>query len=188
MATFKIDIDGVLRDVLSTLCEIYNKEFGTNLTSKDIKYYKVDKSFPLIKEHLGYSAVQYFFEEHSDEIFLKSNMLYNANLAIKALKDAGHHITIVSYQRSLQNKIDTLNWLQNNNIEYDDICFTDKKYLIKGDYMIDDNLEFLIDQKLHDDGKTKCICINAPYNIDNLPYTFERYNSLNDFIDNFLKR
>ena len=187
MATFKIDIDGVLRDVLSTLCEIYNKEFGTDLTSKDIKHYKVDKSFPLIKERLGYSAVKYFFEEHSDEIFLKSNILCNACLAIKSLKDAGHHITIVSYQRSLQNKIDTLNWLQNNNIEYDDICFTDKKYLIKGDYMIDDNLEFLIEQKLND-SSVKLICINAPYNINVLPNHFIRYNSLNDFVNDFLKK
>ena len=186
MATFKIDIDGVLRDVITSLCEIYNKEFGTNLTKNDITKYKVDMSFPLVKEKLGYSAVQYFFEEHSTEVFLNSGMLKNADIAIKKLRDAGHHIIIVSYQRSYKNKKDTLEWLYDNNIKYDDICFTDKKYLIKGDYLIDDNLEFLVDQMIHDN-KTNCICINAPYNKTSLPHHFNRYNSLNDFVDDYLK-
>ena len=188
MATFKIDIDGVLRDILSTMCEIYNREFNTNLTKDDVKYYKVDLAFPLVKERLGYSAVTYFFDIHADEIFLQSDMIKNVDIAMKKLRDAGHYVMLVSYQRSYYNRRDTLEWLWDWNIKYDDICFTNKKYLIDADYFIDDNLEFLVDQKLHDNGKTKCICINAPYNIDNLPYTFERYNSLGDFVDDFLKR
>lgn len=187
MATFKIDIDGVLRDILSTMCEIYNKEFNENLSKDDIINYKVDISFPLIKEKLGYSAVKYFFEDKSKEIFLNSCLINTASYSIKRLREAGHHVIIVSYQCSYQNKIDTLNWLKNNNIEYDDICFTDKKYLIKGDYLIDDNLEFLVDQKLYDNGETQCICINAPYNVNCLPYMFIRYDSIDAFVNAFLQ-
>ena len=183
MATFKIDIDGVLRNIIYSLCEIYNKEFGTNIKPEEVYRYKVDESFPLVKEKLGISAVEYFFENNGRQIFLMSPKIKNVSEAINKLHKAGHHIIIVTYQRSYENKIDTLDWLKHNSIYYDDICFTDKKYLINADYLIDDNLQFLNDQEKYDKN-VKCICIKAPYNHNNM---YDTYDSLYDFVNHFLK-
>ena len=62
--------------------------------------------------------------------------------------------------------------------------FSNKKYLIYGDYLVDDNLEFLNEQNLNDKN-VKCICIKAPYNMHNNIY--DSYDSLNDFVNYFLK-
>lgn len=184
MATFKIDIDGVLRNLIYTLCEIYNKEFNTNVKPEEVYNYNVDESFPLVKEKLGISAVKYFFDDNGRQVFLMSPKIKNVSIALNKLHTAGHRIIIVSYQRSHENKIDTLDWLKHNSIYYDDVCFTNKKYLIHGDYLVDDNLEFLNEQNLNDKN-VKCVCIKAPYNMHNNIY--DSYDSLNDFVNCFLK-
>ena len=112
-----------------------------------------------------------------------SPKIKNVSEAINKLHKAGHRIIIVSYQRSHENKIDTLDWLKHNSIYYDDIGFTNKKYLIHGDYLIDDKLEFLNDQENYDKN-VKCICIKAPYNYNNI---YDTYDSLYDFVNYFLK-
>lgn len=184
MAIFKIDIDGVLRNLLASICKVYNEEFDTNVKPENIKDYKVDIAFPLVKERLGISAVKFFFDDNGHKIFLKAPKLKNVSTAINKLHEAGHRIIIVSYQRSHQNKIDTLEWLKRNSIYYDDICFTDHKYLVHSDYLIDDNLEFL-DAQYNYDVNVNCICIKAPYN-DNDRYL--QWPSLSDFVNSFLKR
>ena len=183
MITFKIDIDGVLRNLIYTLCEIYNKEFNTNITPQEVYKYNVDESFPLIKEKLGISAVKYFFKDNGGYLFLNSPILVGAKNAIDKLHDSGHRIVIVSHQKTPENKIDTIEWLRRNEIYYDDLCFTDKKYLISGDYLIDDNLEFLDDQTKYNNN-VKCICIKASYNNNNI---YDNYDSLYDFVNYFLK-
>ena len=181
MAIFKIDCDGVLRDLLQKMCDIYNAQFGTNIRPCDCKQYEVDKTFTLCQEQLGISAKEFLFNVQGETLFGYSDMCYKAKEAMDMLHNAGHKIIIVTWQRTTQNKIDTLKWLDRNNIYYDDIAFTNKKDQIKGDYMVDDNIDFLneITQP------TKPICINAPYNED--VYFYPRYDSLYDFVVDFLK-
>lgn len=173
----KIDIDGVLRNILLEMCAIYNLDFNTTVLPEDIEEYNVDISFPLIKNIKGYSAVDYFFNKHGKTIFSGSLSFKGCSEAINMLHDLGYRVIIVSYQKTLQNKIDTLNWLENNNIFYNDICFTNDKSIVDGDIMIDDNPEFL--------GQITCdecrkILIDAPYNKKCTKY--ERFNSLHDFV------
>ena len=46
----KVDVDGVLRDIITTMCQIYNEEFNTNVKLCDVKEYDVSLSFPLIEK------------------------------------------------------------------------------------------------------------------------------------------
>ena len=44
-----VDVDQVLRDNLWIMVDLYNKEFGTHMSTSDIKEFMVDVSFPLVK-------------------------------------------------------------------------------------------------------------------------------------------
>lgn len=181
MAVFKIDCDGVLRNLLEGMCNIYNSVFDVDFKPENCVQYEVDKVFTLCQEKLGMSAKDFLFNVNGKTLFGYSEPCYKAKEAIDMLREAGHKIIIVTWQRTTENKIDTLEWLDRNNIYYDDIAFTNKKDQIKGDYMVDDNVDFLneITQP------TKPICINAPYNKD--VYFYPRYDSLYEFVVDFLK-
>ena len=68
-------------------------------------------------------------------------------MAISELKKAGHKIIITTWQFTLMNKVNTLYFLSLNDIPYDDICFTKDTWLIKADWIIDDNPEFIYNEK-----------------------------------------
>ena len=173
----KIDVDGVLRDIVSTMCQIYNEEFGTNVKYSNVKEYDVSLSFPLIEEKYSFTASYYFFVLHGKRIFRNSLKYPEVENAIKKLHDLGHRIVIVTNQESVENKIDTLKWLHYNEIYYDDICFTSSKDIVKGDYMIDDYPENLKEIT----GNTETILITAPYN--KKCKEFKRFLSLVSFVE-----
>lgn len=176
----KIDIDGVLRNILYTMCEIYNEQFCTNIKEDNVDKYNVDDFFTLVKENLNISAVKFFFEDNGFRIFRCSRPYDGVREAIKKLHEMGHKIVIVSYQRSHENKIDTLEWLNSNNIFYDDICFTKNKDIIKGDIIVDDNPEFL--EQVTDNCQP--VLIDMPYNKN--CHNFVRYNSFIDFVNSLV--
>ena len=177
---FKIDVDGVLRDILTPLCNLYNDEFGTNIQPSDIEEYKVDISFPLIKERYGISAVEWFFTNHSFEIFRCSKPYEGVRDAMKKLHEMGYKIIIVSFQRTTQNKVDTTEWLEHNNIYYDSICFTNDKDIIKGDFMVDDYPENLYQVT----DNCQPVLIDMPYNKN--CHDFVRHKSFIDFVNSLV--
>lgn len=182
MATFKIDVDGVLRDILTNCCKIYNNKFNTKLTPNDCFDYNVKISFPEYA-NINIDAADEFFNKNAFNVLYQSSTFLNVSKAIKKLRDNGHKVIITTWQYNTLNKSLTLGWLAKHNIEYDDICFTKDKFLIEADYLIDDNLEFLDQQSKHDKN-VKCICIKAAYNKND---RYESYDSLYDFVNSFLK-
>ena len=172
----KIDIDGVLRDMLSTMCDIYNETYNESIKPSDVKEYDVDKTFTKCYEIDGMSAKYFFFNEYSYDLCAYSNIINYAKEAMDILHDLGYYIIIVSYQKDYNNKHDTLVWLDEHNIYYDSICFTDRKDLIHGDIIVDDNPEFL---NICNDNEEK-ILIDAPYNKNENRY--KRFNSLYDYV------
>lgn len=160
ITTFGIDCDEVLRSLLDGMVTLYNENFNENLDREDVKDFNVEISFPKIKEETGETASHWFFQKHGEELFKKSPALPGIKGSIEALKEVGH-VIIVTYQKSLENKIDTLNWLAENGIEPDGICFLKNKTLLHTDYLIDDNhWNFIGSNAKHG------ILITAPYNKD----------------------
>ena len=82
----KIDIDGVLRNILEPMCKLYNDEFGTEITPDEVDRYRVDEMFPLIKEVYNKSAVEFFFDTNS---FLFSEWRQNIRVFQKLLINLG---------------------------------------------------------------------------------------------------
>ena len=177
--TIKIDVDGVIRDMLGAMCKMYYK-FDPIVKEENITDYDVEKSFPLIKMKTGMSAHDYFFVINAEDTFYNiPTVLNGARYGIEQLMKEGHKVVIVTHQSGFYNKIYTLKFLNYYGIPYDDICFTRDKWAIEGDYIIDDNPEFLNDER----EKAKKIIIDAPYNRQETKYhRFYNLTQAADFI------
>ena len=171
----KIDIDGVLRDMLSTMCKLYNESYGENIQPCDVVDYDVDKVFTKCNEVSGISAKRFFFYEFSYDLCRLSDIIESAKEAMDILHDLGYYIIIVSCQKDYNSRQYSLEWLEEHRIYYDSICFTDRKDLIYGDIIVDDNPDFL---NMCDEEEEK-ILIDAPYNRYESGY--KRFDSLYNF-------
>lgn len=192
MAKFGIDIDEVLRALVPGMIALYNEYFNESMTVDDVKDFDVDITFPKIKEQTGESASKWFFQKFSHALFAESPAIEGSVEAIKRLREAGHQVFLVTYQKTLKNKLDTFTWLEDNDVEYDGICFIKDKTIVHLDYLIDDN-----DWNFIRCNCTHGVLINAPYNkniklelihkVSNCE-TMERFDSLSDFVVDILPR
>lgn len=174
----KIDVDGVIRNINKSMVDLYNRDFFDSIKVDDITEYDVDKVFPKIKKTLGITASDYFFKFNSNKIFLLSETYSKVRESIDLLRKNGHKVIIVTWQPVFRNKINTLYFLESNGIQYDDICFTKDKWMVQGDWLIDDNPEFITDER----DESKKMMIKMPYNKDcNFPCN--KANNLQEAVD-----
>ena len=188
--TIGIDVDGVLRDNLQIMVDLYNENFGQNKEVSDIKDFRTEITFPEIEPITGKTASEWFFQDHSKEIFLNASPFYNVAEDIKRLRELAN-VVIITYQKSFLNKFQTLSWLEDNGIEYDGLIFMKDKTKFICDYLIDDNdWNFLGSNAKHG------ILIDAPYNegksVDNICSSSNcesivRYKNLHEFTEDFCK-
>ena len=174
----KVDIDGVLRNMNDMLVHLYNQRFKTNLTVEELTDYDVSKSFPLFEMWTHTTAVEYFFNEHKEEVFFEANPYSGVKEAMQKLMDNGHKVVIVTWQFTTMNKKLTLDWLDENKIPYDDICFTRDKWMIQGDIIIDDNPELILNEK---ETAYKYL-VDQPYNQE-CNFEGSRVKSLSEAVD-----
>lgn len=175
----KIDVDGVIRDIITAMCELYNTRFDGNLSVEDIDDYDINTNFPSIMKEMGETPVEYFFTHHADKIFEHMSQPFKGvKNAIDRLRSKGHKVVIVTWQFTLDNIMHTLRFLDMHNIKYDDICFTKDKWMIKGDYLIDDNPGFITEKR----DKSKKIIIDTPYN-RYISKRYKRVKSLEEAVD-----
>lgn len=188
--TIGIDVDGVLRDNLQIMVDLYNENFGQNKEVSDIKDFRTEITFPEIEPITGKTASEWFFQDHSKEIFLNASPFYNVAEDIKRLRELAN-VVIITYQKSFLNKFQTLSWLEDNGIEYDGLIFMKDKTKFICDYLIDDNdWNFLGSNAKHG------ILIDAPYNegksVDSICSSSNcesivRYKNLHEFTEDFCK-
>lgn len=158
----KVDVDGVLRNLVQGICSVYNDVFFENVSPEDITDYDIDLSFPLVEKVLKKKPRHFFFNERAEDVFrYRSTALDNVKEALELLLEAGHQVVICSWQFSHTNRVATLEWLNDWDIPFSDICFTKDKWLINGDYIIDDNPEFLSDSR----EKANKLLVSQPYNM-----------------------
>lgn len=185
-----VDVDQVLRSNLGIMVDLYNKEFGTDMKTSDVKEFMVEVSFPLIQEKLGIKPSDWFFNIHSEEIFRLAPAFDNIKECINRLKEVAD-VVIVTYQKDYRNKKYTLEWLEKNGIEPNGICFVRDKTLIYADALIDDN-----DWNLLGSHCSTGVLVTQPYNEDvNLDELITKTNcrqivrvdSFEDFTVKYLK-
>ena len=176
----KLDIDGVLRNMLTSMVEVYNKEFDENMTELDVSTYDISQAFP----KLGKDAFDFLFVQHAEETLVKAEVYPGVAEAVKRLCE---HCTvvIVSYQPSLDAKIKTMQWLYNHDIEVDAVVFTSdpSKSILKADYIIDDCVDYLKEVP----GEYQ-LCVKQPYNFLYRPVHGKIVNNLIDAVDHIIER
>lgn len=158
--TFAIDCDEVLRSLLGNMVSLYNEAFGENLQYDDVTDYVVESSFPKIQECTGMTASRWFFQEHGEELFTKSEAFPEIKKDIETLQKYGD-VIIVTYQKSYKNKVDTLTWLQEHGLAPNGICFVKDKSIVHTDVFIDDN-----PYNFKNCNAIYGILIDAPYNVN----------------------
>lgn len=187
--TIAIDVDGVLRDNLELMVDMYNKEFGQDLKTSDIKEFKTEKSFPLIQAETGMTSSHWFFNLHAKELFLDAPSYPNVAEDIKRLQEVAD-IVIITYQKDYTNKNLTLQWLEKNGIEPNGICFLRDKTIVHCDALIDDNDWNFIGTHVR-----TSVLVDAPYNqhIDTSDFLKKtnsnkmvRVSSLHDFVEKYI--
>ncbi len=165
-----IDIDGVLTDDNTYRLDCMSKYcYENNLSVFDYPYAYEDKC-KWSDEILENYRKQYFFD------YIKNIPARRfASEVIKKLHEEGHKIIIITGRYKTQEdsdigkqmREDTINWLNKNNIIYDDICFTfsPKTSAIrekKVDIMIDDSPRVIPEvAKI-----VKAFCFDNSYNIN----------------------
>ena len=142
--TIAIDVDGVLRNNLGIMVDLYNDKMASinhkelAITPDDVKVFKVEESFPLLESMLFMKPSDFFFQQHAKEVFLDAPAYPNVKECIYRLKDVAD-VIIVTYQKGYQNKRYALEWLEKNGIDPNGICFLRDKTLVHADALIDDN-------------------------------------------------
>lgn len=176
--TILLDVDEVMRDCIGKTIELYNKEFGTELTKQDITDWDLTK---FLTEHPY--PIKYYFKDRAKEVFTEANPL-EPNLEYVVSSLANNFYIHIATSQSKGTEQYTLDWLHNHNIPYTSISFTEDKYLLSGYLGIDDKPETL--NKYKEVGILPVV-YNTPWNQE-LPYY--RINSLTEFDKqlNFLNR
>lgn len=134
-----VDMDGVLANLLDDLLVYYNTIWEDNLTERDISGWRV-------KNYVDLNATDYL------ENILKLPNFYRdlkpIEGSVKGLNKLSEYYDVVILtdpyvKESIEQKID---WLEEYfpSIDLSDIIFTSQKGLINADYIIDDNIDNII--------------------------------------------
>ena len=99
----KIDCDGVLRDLLFKMCEVYNNHYNTNLQPHEVTEFDVSKIFTKCEEVDNIPANTWLFKQNGYELFFNSPMMDGAKEAMDMLHELGYYIVIVTHQQTLEN-------------------------------------------------------------------------------------
>lgn len=157
--TVNIDMDGVLRDIVPSMCRLYNRVTGESVSPDNVDVYDVGVMFKKLND-FGFEPDKFFFAEHAYEVFAASPPFLGAKAALVLLHEHGYKVNVVTWQMNPANKLYALSWLEGFKIPYDGLFFTRDKFSIRADYMIDDNPDFLLDER---DTSVK-VRIEQPYN------------------------
>jgi 5'(3')-deoxyribonucleotidase len=140
-----LDLDGVIYNFVDEFRTLYSQKMGI-----DIDTLKVQDSWEFYKDwgmtdedyytYLGLAAIH-------GEVFCDGDIYPNARDSILKLKEMGFEIVIIT-ARQLSNNPDhmkiiednTLQWLYNNNIAFDELVIDNDKSRHNLDILIDDNL------------------------------------------------
>jgi uncharacterized HAD superfamily protein len=154
-----VDVDGVLRDIITPVIKVYKKEYDYECIVTHNTFYKwrLYDNLPKITNDVA------FFKKYSDYIFGSGQYYVQRKDLIKKLIKLGHKVIIVTNQIQGLESL-TLDWLNKNSIHYDSIYFVKEnkdKFLIKMNYIIDDNLETI---NMAEKYGVKAICISQAWN------------------------
>lgn len=147
MSTILVDIDGVVADTHKSWLEMYNKDWYDSLQVKDITRWALHE---FVNPECGRKIYEYL---ERPDFYDSTPIMENALWGVLALRALRHRVIFVS-AGFYQSKVE---WLGRNRFLNEfpykndfrattalDVVLCNDKTLIKGDYLIDDRLENVV--------------------------------------------
>ena len=167
-----LDVDGVIRDLMTASIQVYKEQYDARFDLKHSQFINYDFNimFPLMGD------VPQFFKDNKNQLFLNARAYDGATYFVNSLKNSGHTIQIVTSQFK-GTEGSTLQWLYDNKINYDSLHFTKNKNSVKGDILIDDCLDNLVQSD------KPVICVDRPWNQDWVGTRAYNYDEIVKYIE-----
>jgi 5'(3')-deoxyribonucleotidase len=171
-----IDIDGVCRDIIPKMAEIYQRETGKE-AKLPITTWGMKRNFPKIDD-----VATFFFKQRDNarEIFEENPVIEGAEVVLKRLAES-FDIILVSHQYRGNERF-TRNWLLRNGL-YFPVIYTDRKFLVPGDILIDDRIENLEE---FEKTERRAICFANPWNEEYKGVRIENWYEIEDYLHHIL--
>ncbi len=159
---------------------------------------KTNKKALEIIEREGYFSVDYyeklpnlsdFINKHFVEIVKTSSLFEDSKETIKKLKDMGYRIVLISsraFQEGADTEEDTIEYLENNNIQYDEVLLRRPN---KVESCLQEHIDYFIDDKektLDTLGEIGVKCIKMQ-SIDKEPSKYITVNNWSEILSIFQK-
>ena len=134
--TIALDMDGVLADTIQKVLDMYNDEYGLQVTREDIKEWDLSS---IQKE--GTDIFKYF---EFPGFFTSLNVMEGAKKAVWELMDEGHDVVIASAAPPSGMK-DKVIWMATHFpvVPQENIIMASRKDLVQADVLIDDGIHNL---------------------------------------------
>jgi 5'(3')-deoxyribonucleotidase len=152
--TILIDVDDTIENLCESWCEFINRKYGTSVTYKDVTEWDISKFFPTLTKE------QVFEPLHNEELWQYVKPKPGAVEYIKKLMDDGFTVYLctstdyrnvkVKFEQVIQKYFPYISWKQ--------MIVTDKKQIIKADFLVDDGVHNL------EKGDYVKILMSAPHN------------------------
>lgn len=151
-----IDMDDTIENLCEAWVKLLNKKYGTEVNWLDIRNWDMQLSFPTLTEKQIYEVLNE--ESLWDTVTVKEG----AAARIQELMEQGHEVFIVtsSWYTTIVPKVERCLFKYLPFLSWHQVIITSHKYLIKGDILVDDNPENLVN------GDYFGILFNAPHNTD----------------------
>lgn len=159
--TILCDVDGVVADLLSTWLDLYNADFGDNLTPDRITTWELR---PHVKPECGGRIYEYL---HRADLYDDVRPIPGAIEGVRTLRDAGHRVVFVTSCVPAM-IVPKIKWLRRHGLlpsadvdpSMTNFVVCHDKSLVMGDVLIDDRPTNLRDTS------AVPILFDAPHNQD----------------------
>ena len=131
-----LDVDGVLRRWVEGAISTYKLDFPNDYVTPYEEWHdwELTNYFPDYKGNIK----NYIFQSRAREIYVNSQVADGVHNFIQDLRSLGHKIIIVTAQKDKLLQDLTIEWLQKNEIYYDEIYFLMNKSEAPIDILLDD--------------------------------------------------
>lgn len=165
-----VDIDGVLADYPRSFVEFINEELGTKHDASSLQTYHIYEELGIDKELGIYLKDKYRQSGYKRNI----PVIDGAKELLQGLRDKGYKIVILTarpYKKYNRIFADTMDWLNNNGLVYDEIIFDEEKEERLLKEFGKNQVEFFIEDVANNANGiaelgANCFLVDRPYNQD----------------------